>query len=99
MFGSDMFGKLQEMQKAAEESKKKLDEMIVSGSTPGKEVTIELTASRNFKSIKINTDIRDLEKEDLEDLVSVAFTRALDEANKINEQEVMLSAKSFLPGM
>ncbi len=98
MFGNDMFGKMQEMQNAVEENKKRLDTVIVSGKTSGNEVEIELTANRAFKSIKINKDLEGMDKEELEDLIAVAFKRALEEANKINEQESMNSVKSFLPG-
>ena len=40
-----------------------------------------------------------MEKEDLEDLITVALQRAVDQANAINEQEVMSSAKHLFPGM
>jgi DNA-binding protein YbaB len=38
-----------------------------------------------------------MDKEDLEDLLSVAFSRALEEANKINEGEMSKSALNFIP--
>jgi DNA-binding protein YbaB len=38
-----------------------------------------------------------MEKEDLEDLLSVAFSRAIEEANKLNDNEMSKSALNFLP--
>ncbi len=99
MFGSDMLGKLQEMQKAAEESKKRLDDVIVRGESGSGLVEIELTANRNFKRISIHAELSQMEKEDLEDLISVAFERALKQANEVHEREAMASARNFMPGL
>lgn len=99
MFGSGMMDKLNAMKGLAEESKKKLDAISVEGEAGGGLVRIELTGNRNFKSISINTDHTQMSKEDLEDLLSVALERALENANSINEQEMMSSAKNMFPGL
>lgn len=99
MFGSGMLDKLNAMKNLADESKKRLDTIIVEGEAGSGLIRIELTGNRNFKSIAINTDHTQLSKEDLEDLFSVALERALENANKINEQEVMNSAKNMFPGL
>lgn len=94
-----MLGKLNAMKGLADDSKKRLDAISVEGEAGSGLIRIELTGNRNLKSISINTDHTQLSKEDLEDLISVALERALDNANKINEQEVMNSAKSMFPGL
>ena len=99
MFGSDLMGKLSEMQKLADESKKKLDTIILEGEAGSGLVVISVTGNRNIKSVKINSDIQLMEVEDLEDLIAVALQRAMDKANALNENEVMNSAKNFFPGM
>jgi DNA-binding YbaB/EbfC family protein len=99
MFGSGMLDKLNAMKNLAEDSKKRLDTIIVEGESGGGLIRIELTGNRNLKSIAINTDHTQMSKEDLEDLFSVALERALENANKINEQEVMSSAKNMFPGL
>lgn len=99
MFGSGMMDKLNAMKGLADESKKRLDTISVEGESGGGLIRIELTGNRNFKSISINADHTQMSKEDLEDLFSVALERALDNANKINEQEVMSSAKNMFPGL
>ncbi|MFN5634098.1 MAG: YbaB/EbfC family nucleoid-associated protein [Flavobacteriia bacterium] len=99
MFGSDMFGKMEAMKRMAEESKSRLDAIIVEGEAGNGLVVVELTGNRAVRSVKINGDHTIMEKEDLEDLIAVALQRAVDQANAINEQEVMSSAKHLFPGM
>ena len=99
MFGSGMMDKLNAINGLAEVSKKRLDTISVEGEAGGGLMRIELTGNRNFKSISINADHTQMSKEDLEDLFSVALERALENANKINEQEVMSSARNMFPGL
>jgi DNA-binding YbaB/EbfC family protein len=99
MFGSDMLSKLSAMKQMADESKSKLDNLTVEGESGSGLVVISLTGNRELKSIKINADIKLMETEDLEDLLSVALKRAIDKANELNEKEVMASAKNMFPGM
>lgn len=99
MFGSGMLDKLNAMKNLADESKKKLDTIIVEGESDGGLIKIELTGNRDLKSVTINADHTQITKEDLEDLFSVALNRALENVNKVNEQEVMNSAKSMFPGL
>jgi DNA-binding YbaB/EbfC family protein len=99
MFGSDMLSKLSAMKQMADESKKRLDNITVEGESGNGLVIISLSGNREIKSIKINADIKMMETEDLEDLLSVALKRAMDSANALNEKEVMSSAKNMFPGM
>jgi len=99
MFGSDMLSKLSAMKQLADESKSKLDNLTVEGESGSGLVVITLTGNRALKSIKINADIKLMDTEDLEDLLSVALKRAMDKANELNEKEVMSSAKNIFPGM
>ena len=99
MFGSDMLSKLAAMKQLADESKSKLDNLTVEGESGSGLIVITLTGNRVLKSIKINADIKLMETEDLEDLLSVDLKRAMDKANELNEKEVMASAKNMFPGM
>ncbi|MEN9441656.1 MAG: hypothetical protein RLZ33_1733 [Bacteroidota bacterium] len=94
-----MLSKLSAMKYLADESKSKLDNLTVDGESGSGLVVITLTGNRALKSIKINADIKLMETEDLEDLLSVALKRAMDKANELNEKEVMASAKNMFPGM
>jgi DNA-binding YbaB/EbfC family protein len=92
MVGPEMFQKLEEL-------KSKLDAIIVEGESGGNLVVITLNGNREFKSIKINTDHKLISPEDLEDLITVAFQRAMEKANKINEDEVRKSSQFLFPGL
>ncbi len=94
-----MLSKLSAMKQMADESKSKLDNLTVEGESGSGLVVITLTGNRELKSIKINADIKLMETEDLEDLLSVALKRAMDKATELNEKEVMSSAKNMFPGM
>ncbi len=99
MFGKDMLGKLSQMQQAAEESKKRLAQIIVEGEAGGNLVVVSLNGNKEMKSVKINTDHKLMEQEDLEDLLCVAMQRALEKATAIHDQEMMASARNMMPGM
>ncbi len=99
MVGSEMFEKLEALKKIADESKTKLDSIIVEGESGGNLVIISLNGNREFKSIRINTDHKLISIEDLEDLITIAFQRAMEKANTINEEEVKKSSQFLFPGM
>ena len=99
MFGLDQKAIMLQMQQAMELSKIKLEQTTVVGEAGGGLVRVELNGNRELTSLQINTSIKEMEKEDLEDLLTVALSRALDEANKINENEVASSARQFIPGI
>lgn len=88
-----------QMQQALEESKSRLEQTIVTGESGGGLVRIELNGNRKLKSLQINTSIKEMEKEDLEDLLTVALERALEAANQVNDSEVSSSARQFIPGL
>lgn len=99
MFGADMMSKLSEMKKLAEESKQKLDTLSVVGDSGGGLVVITMNGNRILKSVKINSDLKLIEAEHLEDLLCVAMNRALEKVNSLNEEEVLSSTKNLFPGM
>lgn len=99
MFTPDMLEKLQHLKQQSEASKEKLNNTLVTEDAGGGLVRITLNGNRELKGLEINAELNDLEKSDLEDLLTVAFNRALDKVNNLNEQEVMSSARNLFPGM
>lgn len=99
MFNKDTLEKLQQMKSHADESKNRLGSIKISEESGGGLVRITMDGNRNLESVEINADLNSLEKEDLEDLLVVAFKRTLDKVNEINEKEVMSSAQNLFPGM
>lgn len=99
MFGSDMMSKLANMKRLAEESKVRLDKIILEGESGGGLIIVSMNGNRVVKSVKINSDIKLMENDDLEDLLCVAFQRVMEKVNDLNEKEVMSSTKDLFPGM
>ncbi len=98
MFGLDQNAMMQKMQQALEESKVRLENTVVSSEAGSGLIRVEMNGNRKVTDLSINGSLQDMDKEDLEDLIIVAINRAMDEANRVNEQEVSSSANQFLPG-
>lgn len=99
MLNNDLLNKLQDLKRQSEESKERLNELSITEESGNGLVRITMNGNRVLKSVEINSDLKTLEKEDLEDLLCVAFNRALDQVNALNEQEVMSSAQSLFTGL
>lgn len=99
MFNKDMLEKLQSLKQQADESKNRLEALEVSEESGGGLVRITMNGNRKLKSVQINADLKTIDKEDLEDMLTVALSRVLEKVNDLNEKEVMSSTKSLFPGM
>jgi DNA-binding YbaB/EbfC family protein len=97
MFGdiSGMMKQLQETQKKVEETKKRLDTVLIDEETSGK-VKVTVTANREIKCIQVDESILQ-DAEELEDYLVLTLNKALKKANEINEQEMAVAAKSGIP--
>jgi len=98
MFG-DFSKKLQEAQAKAEETKQRLSSIEVKGKSVDSKVEVFMTANRELKDIKLNLDIANTDKTELEDLVSMAVRSAIEQANSINEAEMSALAKDAMPNI
>lgn len=94
-----MMGKLNEMQQRMEETKKKLDVMIVEAEAGSGAVKVKINGNRQVKSITISEELHRSDKEELEELLTVALNRGLAEAEKLHESEMKNSASGMLPGL
>lgn len=99
MLNNDLLSKLQNLKQQSEDSKTRLAEIEISEDAGNGLVRISMNGNRELKSVEINADLSQFEKDDLEDLICVAFNRVLDKVNALNEQEVMSSAQSIFSGM
>lgn len=95
-----MINKLTELKKKMDETKAKLDTIAVTGSAGDGAVTITLTANKAIKKIEIEDALCLPErKEELIDYIEIAFSKALEQANNVSEQEMMASGKGMLPNI
>ncbi len=99
MLNTDLINKLQDLKRQSEDSKTRLDQIEIAEEAGNGLIRVSMNGNRELKSVEINADLSQFEKEDLEDLMCVAFNRALDKVNELNEKEVMSSAHSLLSGI
>jgi DNA-binding YbaB/EbfC family protein len=100
MFG-DLQGMMEQLRKAqakVEETKKRLDTVMVTGESPEGKVTVTVTANRVIKDISIDDELLS-DREMLEDYLVLAMNNALEKANQINESEMAAAAKDGLPDL
>ncbi len=98
MFGdmSEMLNKLKEAQEKIEETKARLNTVLVTGESGNGKVKITASANREIRSITIDDALFE-DKEALEDYLIIALNNALEQANEINETEMAKAAKGNLP--
>ena len=91
-----MMAKLKEAQAKIEETKIRLNSIMVDGEAGNGSVVATVTANREIKNIAIDDDLLD-DKEALEDYLIIALNKAIEKANGINEAEMAAAAKGGLP--
>ena len=98
MFGDmqGMMAKLKEAQAKIEETKARLNTVMVDGESGDGDVIVTITANREIKNIAIDDELLK-DKEALEDYLIIALNNAIEKANQINESEMAAAAKDGLP--
>ena len=99
MFGdlSGMMSKLKDAQKNIEETKARLNTILIDGEAGNDLVKVTVTANRNVKNISIDSSITD--NEEIEDYLVIALNKALDKANAVSEAELAAAAKDGMPNI
>ncbi|WP_418603827.1 YbaB/EbfC family nucleoid-associated protein [Hwangdonia sp.] len=100
MFGDmmNMMGKLKETQKKVEETKKRLDTVLIDEKSSDGLLSITLTANRTIKSVDIADELLE-DKEQLEDYLVLTLNKAIEKATKVNEAELAAVAKEGMPNI
>lgn len=93
-----MMGKLQEAQKKVEETKKRLDTVLVDEQSSDGLLKVTLTANRQIRSVSVDDTLLE-DKEQLEDYLVLTLNKAIEKATKINEAELAAAAKDGLPNI
>ncbi|GFZ84567.1 nucleoid-associated protein [Aquaticitalea lipolytica] len=100
MFG-DMMGmmnKLKETQKKVEETKERLNHVLVDEKSNDDKLKVTLTANRTIKSISIDDDLLK-DKDMLEDYLILTLNKAIEKATRVNETELAAVAKDGMPNI
>ena len=93
-----MMGKLKETQQKVEETKKRLDFVLVDEKSNDGLLEVTLTANRKIKSIIISDDLLQ-DKEMLEDYLITVLNKAIEKATNVNETELAAVAKNGMPNI
>lgn len=95
-----MFDKLFQAQQKAEEIKKRLDTISVSGEAEGGLIRVVATANKEIKEITIDpVFLSKADKEELEELLVVALNKAIVQAENISQAEMQAASKDMLGGL
>ena len=100
MFGDlgGMMSKLKDAQQKVEETKTRLNSVLVDEVAADGKLKITLTANREIKSISIDEALLN-DAEELEDYLIIALNKAIEKASNINEAELAAAAKSGMPNI
>lgn len=91
-----MMGKLKETQAKIEDTKKRLDFVLIDEQSRDGLLKVTLTANRTIKSIEINQELLE-DKEQLEDYLILTLNNAISRASNINEAELAAVTKDGMP--
>ncbi|HAO14467.1 MAG TPA: nucleoid-associated protein, YbaB/EbfC family [Tenacibaculum sp.] len=100
MFGdlSNMMGKLKEAQNKVEETKNRLNTVLIDESSANGNIKVTVTANREIKSVFVDESLLQ-DKEELEDYLILTLNKALKRAGDINDQELAAAAKNGIPNI
>jgi nucleoid-associated protein EbfC len=101
MFGKlgDMMGKLQEMKQKAEEVKNRLEATELYSESAGGDIKVTITGSRKVKRIEVAPGLQHGDKVKFEEQLAAAVNKAIEAADKMNEEEMKKAAGGLLPGV
>lgn len=92
-------GKLGEMKQRMEDMKKRLDNITVVGEAGNGLVKATVTGNRKLVNLQISPELlQEQDAEAIEDLVTVAVNRALEQAEQVAEAESTAMGQDMLPG-
>lgn len=93
-----MMGKLKETQQKIEETKKRLDSVLIDEQSNDGLLKVTLTANRTVKSVEVDDSLLE-DKEQLEDYLVLVMNKAIEKATKVNEAELGAVAQDGMPNI
>ncbi|HUH52087.1 MAG TPA: YbaB/EbfC family nucleoid-associated protein [Flavobacterium sp.] len=100
MFGDikGMMGKLKEAQQKIEETKVRLDSVLIDEQSNDGLLKVTMTANRTIKNLSVADELLE-DKEQLEDYLVTVVNKAITRATNINEAELAAVAKEGMPNL
>ena len=89
MFGDlmGMMGKIKETQKKVEETKARLNSVLLDEVSADGKIKISITANRTIKDVSIDEALLE-DKEALEDYLVLTLNKAIERASQVHETEI-----------
>ena len=95
-----MFDKLFEVQQKAGEVKQRLDAITVTGTAEGGKISVTATGNKTIQSVNIDADFfKEADKEELEELLTIAINKAMEQADNVSQSEMGAMAKDMFGGL
>lgn len=91
-----MMGKLRETQQKIEDTKKRLDTVLIDEQSNDGLLKVTLTANRKITSIAIDDSLLE-DKDQLEDYLILVLNKAIEKATNVNQAELDAVAKMDMP--
>lgn len=89
-----------EMKQKMEEMKQRLDQISVTGNAPGNDVVVRMNGNKKLLGITVSTSLAGRgDADEIAELTQLAFERALEQAESVNESEMRAAAGNLLPGL
>lgn len=96
----EMMAKMQEMQGAVEDSKKRLETICVKGEAFDGKVRFVMDGNRKLQDLFIDDEIYDAKsKDEMITALLDAFNQAIKNADHVNESELKSTALNIIPKM
>ncbi|MBT8258561.1 MAG: YbaB/EbfC family nucleoid-associated protein [Bacteroidia bacterium] len=98
MFGDlmGMMGRIQETQKKVEETKERLNSVLIDEASSDGLLKVTITANRKIKDVVIAEELLN-DKDQLQDYLVMVLNNAIERATKIHETELAAVAKDGMP--
>jgi len=93
-----MMGKIKETKKKVEDTKVRLDTVLIDEVSIDQKLKVSISANRIIKNISISDELLK-EKEELEDYLIITLNKAIERATKVNETEIAAVAKEGMPNI
>ena len=93
-----MMGKLKETQRKMEETKLRMDSVLIDEQSNDGALKVTFTANGKLKSISIDDALLE-DKEQLEDYLVLVMNKAIEKATKVNEAELGAVAQDGMPNI
>lgn len=95
-----MIDKLIEAQQKAEEIKKRLDTISVTGEVEGGHISVTATANKHITSITFDPEfLKSADQDELEELLAVAVNKALQQAEQVSQAEMQAATRDMMGGL